>query len=119
MHHDHLRRLRHQPDGNQVFLDVIIEFRIKGGSDGVMRRADEEGVAVGWCFRGGRSTDRAAGARAILDDHPLPQLRVELGGERAGEGIGAAAGREGNNESNLPGRPGLRMGRRNRREANG
>ena len=63
-----------------------------------MRRAHEEGVAVGRGLGRGRCADSAAGAGAVFDQHALAQLGVELGRQRAGKGIGAAAGRERHDE---------------------
>ena len=77
----------------------------------MMGRADEEGVAVRSRFCSRRRTDRAACAAAILDDDALAELLVELRRQRAREGVGAAAGREGHDEGNRPLRPGLGLNR--------
>ena len=74
-----------------------------------MRGADQEGVAVGRLLEGIGRAERAAGAGLVLDQHALAELAVELGGERAGEGVGAAAGREGHDEHDRLLRPGLGM----------
>ena len=53
----------------------------------------------------------AAGAAAVLDDHLLaPDLREPLTDD-AGDGVGAAAGREGDDQADVPVRPGLRQRR--------
>ena len=57
-----------------------------------------------------RCADSAAGARAVFDQHALAQLCIELGRQRTGKGIGAAAGRERHDEGDRLVRPCLGLG---------
>ena len=76
-----------------------------------MRRADEEGVAIRRGLGRSGSADRAACAGAVLDQHALAELNVELGCQRAGKGVRAAAGRERHDEGDRLVRPGLGLDR--------
>ncbi|KAG0755916.1 hypothetical protein G6F22_020456 [Rhizopus arrhizus] len=74
------------------------------------RRAQQQGVAVGLGARHEVRTDRRASARLVLHDHELAQRLGHAFGQDAGQHIGGAAGREGRDDLDRPGR--IRVGLR-------
>jgi hypothetical protein len=63
---------------------------------------DQIGAAVGLGSLQRLRRDLSARAGAVLDDHRLAQLDAQLLGQRAGDGIGAAAGREADQHLDRP-----------------
>jgi hypothetical protein len=63
-----------------------------------MHRADEQGVAVGPGLGHVVGAEGRAGAGLALDDDRLAEALLQLVGERAGEHVGGAAGREGHDQ---------------------
>ncbi len=57
-------------DGNrdEVLLDIVRQLRIKRRADGVVRRGEQQRVAVGRGLGGRVGRDGAAGAGAVVDD---------------------------------------------------
>src|SRR4029079_5757228 len=97
------------PDRGEVLARVIanvgIEVRPDRQSAGV---AEPDGVAVGIGLRERAGADSAAGAGAVVDDDLLAERLAELVADGADDDGGAAAGREGNDERDRPGRIVLR-----------
>ena len=76
--------------------------------DGVRaRRAHHEGVTVGLGLCDVVGRDVAAGAGLVLDDELLAEFLRDLCRDDAGQDVGGAAGREGNDELDRPCRPWL------------
>ncbi|MDT4838576.1 hypothetical protein FQZ97_723360 [compost metagenome] len=109
--HHHLRRLGDHGDRDEILLDVVVELLVERRGDGMVRTADEDGIAVRHGLGRDAGTDRAAGAAAVVDHELLAQLLGQLRGQRARKGIGAAAGRERHDHGDGLGRPGIGMGR--------
>ena len=102
---DRDRRHRNEAQG-------IVAGILRGRGDRRERRCDEEKrVAVGGGGRGFRCADRAAGASPVLDDDRDLHGLAELLRDDARDGVGAGAGREGNDEA-------YRLGRVRRPAAN-
>ena len=92
MHHGDQRAARHQYHRREVIERIelqVVETRI----DRVARRHQIEGVAIGRRLDAGLDAQRAARARAILDDHLLTQYLGEFLRQQARDKIGAAARR--------------------------
>jgi len=65
----------------------------------MVRRADEEGIAVRRRLGCQARAQRAAGAAAVVNDDGLAQLLGQLSRQGAGKGIGAAPGGEGDDDA--------------------
>lgn len=110
---DHLRRLRHQRHRHEVLLDVVVQALVQRRRQRMVRPAHEEGVAVGpglGGHAGAHGAARAPPPPLVVDHHRLPQLGGQLLGQRTGEGVGAAPGRERHDERDGPFRPGRGAG---------
>ena len=77
-----------------VIGDVLLDVRV----DGDRRRCAEQRGAIGRRFRGLAGADRAAGAADVLNDDRGLQLLLKRLAEDAGDRVGAAAGRERNDQ---------------------
>src|SRR5215467_4164754 len=71
-------------------------------------RADIERIAIGLGLGDGLRPDIGAGSGAVLDHHLLAPGLGQAGGDDAGDDVGGAAGRERNDEANVPTGPGIR-----------
>jgi hypothetical protein len=103
---DHLRHAGDQPHGDEVLLDVVVELGVHGRGDGVVHRTHEEVVPVGRGARGDARAQRAAGAALVVEHELLAGVPAHEREERAREGVGAAAGREGHDHGHGLGGPG-------------
>ena len=75
-------------------------------------RRDQDRVAVRRALGGELEADVAAAARFVLDHDLLAEHARQVIGDGAGADVGRAAGREGHDEMDRPGRPALRRGDR-------
>jgi hypothetical protein len=74
----------------------------------------QQRVAVRRCLRDRLGTDDRVGSRPIVDDDLLPQVFAHFLTDEAAEKIGGPAGREGNDQRDLP--HGIGLGGRGRNE---
>ena len=104
--HQHLGHLGQQGQGDEVFLDVVIELGVHGGGNGVVHAAHEQGVAIG--RRAGRKAGAhgAARAAAVVNHQRFTGGFGELRGQGARKGIGAPTGRKRHHQVHRLGGPG-------------
>ncbi|MNY02519.1 hypothetical protein D3C86_1350910 [compost metagenome] len=77
----------------EVLARVVGQRGIQAGVDGVRRQHHQQRVAVGLGARELGGGDRAARARLVFQHHRLAPLLLQFGAQRAGQHVGAAAGR--------------------------
>jgi hypothetical protein len=96
-----------QRDGREVAGRIVGQPR-KGRGVGRQRRdiPQQQRVAIGSRTRRGGRPRHAAGARPVLDDDRLAELRAQAARDRAAHHIGHAAGRKGHDERDRAGRIG-------------
>lgn len=104
--HQHLRHLGQQGQGDEVFLDVVIELGVHGGGNGMVHAAHKQGVAIG--RRAGRKAGAhgAARAAAVVNHQRFTGGFGELRGQGARKGIGAPTGRKRHHQVHRLGGPG-------------
>ena len=102
----HLWHVGHQRQRHEVFFNVVIKFGVHRRRNRMVHRAHEQRVAVG--LRSGRNAgaQRAARAAPVVDDELLAGQPGKLRRQRAGKGVGAAAGRKRHDDGDRLGRPG-------------
>ena len=83
---------------------------VERGVDGVVRRDEADGVAVGRRRQHVLHADIAAGADVVLDDELLAELFRQVLAEDARDGVVGAAGGERNDEAHRPRRIVERVG---------
>jgi hypothetical protein len=74
--------------------DVVGHVRPGGRNDREARRHHQQRVAVGRRLGDRIGADHAAGGRAIVDDHRLPERALEIGAHEPRHHVVEAAGRE-------------------------
>ena len=100
MHNQHIGRSGPQGDGHQIGDGVIRQLCIHRRTDRERRRIDQNGIAVGLGASHGRTADRRAGPRTIVDNDGLPEaLRNSLAHQSRGQ-VGAAAWRKRHDDTN-------------------
>ena len=103
--------LHQRGNGGEVAHRIEGQAAVQRGVGGMADVVEEERVAVLGRLGDGVRANGAAGSGAVLDDHPLAEPGGELLGEQAGQGVGRAAGGEGQHHADRPGGPcGLRGG---------
>ena len=90
-HHRHVAERDH---AGEIGEHVERQLRARRRRDGVGRGIGQDGVAVGLGLRHRRHADGVAGARAVLDDERLAELRRHLLEHRARHDVGRGAGGE-------------------------
>ena len=107
MHVDHLgdRREGGQRVDRHFRKQVLVDRE-------VAERGHQQGVAIRRGARRDLGADHAAGAGAVLDNHPLAPQLAKLLPDHAGHDVGAAAGREGHDDAHQAIREALRAGMR-------
>jgi hypothetical protein len=118
MHHQHEGQRGELRDRREV-VDRIIGQLLQGRRDRKADRVDEEGVAVRRRLRDDLGADRAAPARAIVDNHGLAPTLAETLRHQPGDVVGGAAGDERNHELDRLSRIVLRRARRARGQTPG
>jgi len=102
-HHQHVRHPRHPGHGHEALQRVVrklrVDRRVHGEGTDV---AHQHRIAVGLGLGGFAGTERTTGARLVVDDDVLPERQLQLGGERARQDVGAAAGRERHDDAQHP-----------------
>src|SRR5712691_9007506 len=117
VYHQGVRRRSDPADRREVLARIVADIAIEARPD--RQRAgisQQDGGAVGRAFRHRASSDRAAGAAAVVDDDRLAERLAHLVRDDPPDDGGAAAGRERDNERDRPVRIVLR-GRGRRRHA--
>ena len=116
----HLRHRGDDRDRHQVFFGVVRQLRLQRGVDGVVRRRQQDRVAVRRRLGDGVGGDDTAGARLVFDHDRLAQIFSHLRGHHARDDVDRAAGRERQQQTDRPFRifgeagPGLRQNQRER-----
>ena len=82
----------------QLISGFAFQQPISRGQDGNRRQAHQQRVAIGLGAARLADADRAAGAALVFDDDRLAQLVAQGLGNRASDGVGHAAGREGHHQ---------------------
>ena len=104
-YHDKVRVLAEQRDRDEIGHRIVVQRRVEHRHDRQRRRAEQHGVAVGRRVGRGVVGDVAARAALVLDDDLLaPDFRQPAGGDARGR-VGAAAGREADDQPHHAGRP--------------
>ncbi len=86
---------RHEADRREVLQRIVAGTAVERGADRHRGgAADEQRVAVGLRRCGRAAGERAAGARAIVDDHLLAERGRQLLADQPPHDIDRAAGRE-------------------------
>ena len=115
MHDEHVRRGRDARHRSEIAHEIVLEVRIEAHADRIGDGHQEQRIAVGRRFRRDLGPDGRSGAAAIVDDDLLPERFGELRRHDARHRVGAAAGRERDDEADRLHRVGL--GVRGRRHA--
>jgi len=97
-HGHHVGHAHQAGDRLHVLQEVEGQLRIEGGVDRVGRVDQEDGVAVGRRFHRHLGADVVAAARPVLHHHLLPEPLGQPGAHQAGQQVGRAARRVGNDE---------------------
>ena len=103
----HVRHRRDQAHRREVLHRVVVDLRVQRRADGERRRDQHDGVAVGRRPRRRLGADVAAGAAAVLGHHRLAEARRQPLGDQPAEDVGAAAGRERQDEADRARGPGV------------
>jgi hypothetical protein len=98
MHGEHQRAGADQRDRREIPDRVVGQLLVEGRVDRVAARDQRDRVAVRSRPRHDFRSHDAVGARAVLDDHLLPQALAELGRDDAADRVVPAAGREQRND---------------------
>ncbi|MNN33232.1 hypothetical protein D3C81_1469820 [compost metagenome] len=69
--HHHLRRLGDHGDRDEILLDVVVELLVERRGDGMVRAADEDGVAIRRGLGGDAGAHGAARAATVVDHELL------------------------------------------------
>jgi hypothetical protein len=113
---DDQRRGAQQHDRRKGALGVVAHGLVhKLVGDDRAECRNQEGVTIGGGFRRRTSADISVGARAILHDELLAERVAHSGCHRAGDDVGADAGRERTDHCHRAGRPRIGGERRRRR----
>ncbi len=95
VHQQDMRNIGDQRYRNEILDQVVVEFRIQRGRNGVYgSRPHQQRVAVGWCMRRKRCAQIGAGTGTIVDDHRLAELLAEPLAHQAPQQISGASRRE-------------------------
>ena len=103
--HQHLGHAGQQGQRDEVALQVIVQSRVHGRRNHMVGAAHEEVVAVRRQLGRVAGAQGAACAATVVDHQGLSRALGELGRERPGKGIGAAAGRKRHDQVHGFGRP--------------
>jgi hypothetical protein len=113
--HHHVRHVGEHRHRHEVLLERVGQLGIQALGDGVVHRAEEEGVSVARPLGGVGGAHRAACAGEVLDDELLPHVLAQHDRQRPAEGVDAAAGGERVDQRHRLGRPALRVHARGQR----
>ena len=83
-------------------LDGVVRQLVQRRAGGIARRHHGDRVAVRVGARRNLGADRAAGARAVVDDELLAELLGQPRRQQARDDVGAAAGRERHDHAHRP-----------------
>ena len=102
MAHQQLGHFRHHGDRHEILLGVERQFRLQRRVDGVVRRGEQQRVAVGRGLGGRVGCDHAARAAAVLDHERGLQIVRHPRGDEPRHQIDRAAGRERHDQPDRP-----------------
>ncbi len=90
-HQQDFADLRHHRDRRKILFTVVRQAGVERGIGRMARKHHQQGVAVGVGHRGRPCSDRAAGARAVLDHDRLAELIGNALADQPRQNIGYAA----------------------------
>ena len=111
MHHLHKPHIHHVRERCKVAFNIERQFvAVERGVDRqIAQRAHEQRVAVGRGFGREFGADHTLRTGAVVDHYLSAQRFAELGRNHARHDVGAAAGREGDDDADRLGRKRLRV----------
>ena len=107
VHQQHAGCCRQMDQRCEVGLHVVGQLREVRRDRPTADGRDDEGVAVSRRTRGDFHADRCVGAGAVVEDHRLAETRGQAFVNHAPLDVGGTARREGHNEAERFGGPGL------------
>jgi len=111
-HDQRKRHAGHQPNRRKILHGIVSQLLVERLVDGERGRGrHQQRVAVGIGLGHQLRANDRVGARPVIDEDLLAEILAHLVGNDAGEEIGGPAGREWNDEADLPRRIGLRRRR--------
>ena len=108
----HVGEQRDHADGSKGFFGVVGQLGVQRGVHRERGGVKHQRVAVGRGLGDGGGADLAAGTGLVFHDHGLAQRLAQLGRHQPRHGVGAAAGRVGDDQRDRFAGPGaVRTGR--------
>ena len=95
---DDVGRTRDQCDGRKILVRVERQFGVQARIDGMGKRPHQQRVAIAFGGRDRLRADNGARARLVFDDDAGAEILCHLLRQHAGNGVGAAARRKGNDD---------------------